>query len=141
MLSVILKNVQSMTRAPLNHSPARQWRVYSRIWRVKICSPVWRMIQPISTFYIKYNQSMWIEHSHVAYQWKANQIFNLVCYTSTNSRRGYIFTAVCLCVCLSVCLCVYVFDSACEQNSSRTDTTIWRKFSLNGCLAHQLKPY
>ena len=23
-------------RAPLNHSPARQWRVCSRIWRVKI---------------------------------------------------------------------------------------------------------
>ena len=27
-----------------------------------------------------------------------------VCYTSTKSWRGYIFTAVCLCVCLSVCV-------------------------------------
>ena len=27
-------------------------------------------------------------------------------YTSTKSWRGYIFTAVCLCVCLSVCVCV-----------------------------------
>ena len=37
--------------------------------------------QYISTFYMKYNQSMCIEveHSHVAYQWKAYQIFNLVC--------------------------------------------------------------
>ena len=26
-----------------------------------------------------YKQSMWIEHSHVADQWKAIQIFNLVC--------------------------------------------------------------
>ena len=30
-------------------------------------------------------------------------------YTSTKSLRGYIFTAVCLCVCLSVCLCVRCF--------------------------------
>ena len=27
-------------------------------------------------------------------------------YTPMKSWRGYIFTAVCLCVCLSVCLCV-----------------------------------
>ena len=31
---------------------------------------------------------------------------NYVCYTSTKSWRGYIFTSVCLCVCLSVCLSV-----------------------------------
>ena len=58
-------------------------------------------------------------------------------YTSTKSWRGYIFTSVCLCVCVSVC----VSNSACEQNSSRTDAPIWTRFSLNGCLAHWLGPY
>ena len=58
-------------------------------------------------------------------------------YTSTKSWRGYIFTAVCLCVCLSVC----VSGSSCEQNSSRTDESIWTRFSLNGCLPHWLEPY
>ena len=32
-------------------------------------------------------------------------------YTTTKSWRGYIFTAVCVCVCLSVC----VYGSACVQ--------------------------
>ena len=35
----LLKNLgvkKPLGRAPLNHSPARQWRVCSRIWRVKI---------------------------------------------------------------------------------------------------------
>ena len=62
-------------------------------------------------------------------------------YTSTKSWRGYIFTTVCLCVCLSVCVCVCVRLFSCEQNSSRTDTPIWTRFSLNGCLAHWLEPY
>ena len=44
-------------------------------WRLLICSPVW----PVYFFYMKYKQSMWIKHSHVTYQRKANQIFNLVC--------------------------------------------------------------
>ena len=57
-------------------------------------------------------------------------------YTSTKSWRGYIFTAVCLCVCLSVC----VSCSACEQNSSQTDAPIWMRFLLNGCLPHWLDP-
>ena len=47
----------------------------------------------------------------------------------------------CLSVCVSVCLSVCVSGSACEQNSSRTDTPIWTWFSLNGCLLHWLKPY
>ena len=65
-------------RAPLNHSPARQWRVFSRIWRVKIASLLASVASDnITNFYMKYKQSMWIEHSHAAYQWKANQIFNL----------------------------------------------------------------
>ena len=33
-------------------------------------------------------------------------VLSFLHYTSTKSRRGYIFTAVCLCVCLSVCLSV-----------------------------------
>ena len=41
-------------------------------------------------------------------------------YTFTKSRRGYIFTAVCLSVlCVCVCVCLYV----CQ----------WTKFQLNGC--------
>ena len=60
-------------------------------------------------------------------------------YTSTKSWRGYIFTAVCLCVCLSVCLCVRL--NSCEQNSSQTDEPIWTRFSLNGCLKHWLNTY
>ena len=65
------------------------------------------------------------------------------CYNSTKSWRGYIFIAVCLCVCLSVCLsvCVCVRFIPCEQISSRTDTSIWNRFSLNGCLPHWLKFY
>ena len=43
---------------------------------------------------------------------------------------------MCLCVCVSVCLLF-----SCEQNSSRTDKSIWSRFSLNGCLLHWLKPY
>ena len=66
-------------RAPLNHSPARQWQVGSRIWRVKIAYLLASVASDIFTFYMKYNQSMWIEYSHAAYQWKANQIFYLVC--------------------------------------------------------------
>ena len=58
---------------------------------------------------------------------------------STKSRRGYIFTAVCLYVCLSVCVCVRL--NSCEQNSSRTDEPIRTRFSLNGCLQHWLGPY
>ena len=56
-------------------------------------------------------------------------------YTSTKSWRGYIFIAVCLRVCLCVCL------NACELNSSRTDASIWTRFSLDGCLLHWLEPY
>ena len=29
-----------------------------------------------------------------------------------------------------------ISNSACEQNSSRTDEPIWTRFSLNGCLPH-----
>ena len=38
-------------------------------------------------------------------------------YTSTKSWRGYIFTAVCLCVCVSVC-----------------PIFLWTKFQPNGCI-------
>ena len=58
-------------------------------------------------------------------------------YTSTKLWMGYIFTTDCLCVCLSVC----VSDSACEQNSSRTDALIWTRFLPNGCLVHWLGHY
>ena len=44
---------------------------------------------------------------------------------------------VCVCVCLSVCVCV----SVSEQNSNRTDASIWTRVSLNGCLLHWLKSY
>ena len=69
-----------------------------------------------------------------AYQVKGLNLF----YTSTN-RGGFIFSLqfVCVSVCLSVCVSGY----SCEQNSSRTDTLIWTRFSLNGCLHHWLGPY
>ena len=57
-------------------------------------------------------------------------------YTSTKLWRGYIFTAVCLCVCLFVCVSVMF---SCEQNSSRTDVPIWTRFLLYGCLPLWLK--
>ena len=41
---------------------------------------------------------------------------------------------------LSVCVCLCVRIS-CEQNSMRTDASIWTRFSLNGCLLHWLRPY
>ena len=56
-----------------------------------------------------------------------------LCYTSTKSWRGYIFTSVCL----SVCVCV----SVCEQNADRTATPILTRSSLNGCLLQSLEPY
>ena len=71
---------------------------------------------------------------------KNKQKVVLFYYTSTKSWRGYIFTAVCLCVCVSVCLCVCVSGTYCEQNSSRTDAQIWTRFSLNGCFPHWLAP-
>ena len=45
----------------------------------------------------------------------------IVYYISTNSWRGYIFTAVCLSVCVCVCLYVCVSGTSCEQNSSQTE--------------------
>ena len=36
-------------------------------------------------------------------------------YTSTKSWRGYIFTAVCLCVCVSVCPEILVNEIPAEQ--------------------------
>ena len=60
-------------------------------------------------------------------------------YTSKKSWRGYIFTAVCLCVCMCVSVCVS--GTSCEQNSSRTNESIWTQFSLNGCLALWLGLY
>ena len=65
---------------------------------------------------------------------KFNNCF-LYCYTSTKSWTGYILIAICLCVCVSVQL------NSCEQNSSRTDESIWTRFSLYGCLEHWPKPY
>ena len=61
--------------------------------------------------------------------------------SSTKSWRGYIFTAVCLSVCLCVCVCLSLCLSVSKQNSSRMDTLIWTRFSLNGCLPQWLKPY
>ena len=40
---------------------------------------------------IAYKQSMWIEHSHVAYQWKANQIFNVMCLVAFSFVADTIF--------------------------------------------------
>ena len=40
-----------------------------------------------------------------------------------------------------VCVCVCVSGISCEQNSSRTDTPILIRFSLNGCFPHWLKLY
>ena len=61
-------------------------------------------------------------------------------YTSTKSWRGYIFTAVCLCVCASLSVCVS--GTSCEPNSSRTDDApIWTRFSNNGCFPQWLGPY
>ena len=55
--------------------------------------------------------------------------------TPPRNRGGVIFSLQFVCV--SVCMP----DTACEQNSSRTNAPIWTRFSLNGCLAHWLKPY
>ena len=46
-------------------------------------------------------------------------------HTSTKLWRGYIFTAVCLCMCVCVCqpVCLSVCLSVCQ----------WTKFQLNGC--------
>ena len=41
---------------------------------------------------------------------------------------------VCESVCLSVCRSVCI--SVSEHNSSRTNSTIWTRFSLIGCLPH-----
>ena len=49
---------------------------------------------------------------------------NASCYTSTKSWRGYIFTAVCLCVSLCVCMCLSVCVST---------VFLWTKFQPNGC--------
>ena len=62
-------------------------------------------------------------------------------YTSTKSWRGYIFTAVCLSVCVCVCVYVCVRLISCEQNSTRTDSPISTRLSLNGCLLQWLEPY
>ena len=59
--------------------------------------------------------------------------------TPPRNRGGVIFPMQFVSVCLSVCVCVFVSDSACEQNSSRTDAPIWTLFWLNGCLSHWLK--
>ena len=71
-----INNFAEIGRVPLNHSPTRQWRVCSRIWRAKIAYLLASVASDIfQLFYMKYKQSMWIEYSHVAYQWKPNQIF------------------------------------------------------------------
>ena len=43
---------------------------------------------------------------------------------------------VCVCVCVSVCLSVCLSGNSCEQNSSRTDTPILTRFSLNKMVAY-----
>ena len=52
-------------------------------------------------------------------------------YTSTKSWRGYMFT---VCASLSVGLSVCVSVSG--QSSSGTNSSIWLRFSLNGCLLY-----
>ena len=52
--------------------------------------------------------------------------------TPPRNRGGVIFSLQFVCV--SVCLSVCVSDSTCEQNSDRTNASIWTQFSLNGWL-------
>ena len=41
----------------------------------------------------------------------------------------------------SLSVCEWVSLSVSEQNSNRTEASIWTRFSLNGCLQYWLKPY
>ena len=104
-------------------------------WRLLSYSPVWWVIH-FRVLHEK-QQLLWIEHGHIAYQWKTNQIFNSVVSLHLHEIvEGLYFLLQFVCVC--VCLCV---RNSCEQNSSRTDAPIWMQFSLNGCLSHWLEPY
>ena len=53
--------------------------------------------------------------------------------TPPRIRGGVIFSLQFVCVCVRLI--------SCEQNSSRKDSPIWTRFSLNGCLLHWLGLY
>ena len=62
--------------------------------------------------FLKYTQTYWQDR---LYQHENKFIF----YTSTKSWRGYIFTAVCLCVCVSVCVSGFLVNKIPAERMNR----------------------
>ena len=67
---------------------------------------------------------------------RGNAIYIYIIITPPRNQWGVIFSLQFVCLCVSVCVC----DSPCEQNSSRTDASIYTRFSLNVCFTHWLEP-